>query len=71
MKSASDPNGRLLIESNVQLTRYRFGHKTADFLLCPVCGADLAEGSCGCDSTVTDPRWAALESLKGQLPEEA
>ena len=38
--------------------------------LCPVCGADLAEGQCGCDSTVSDPRWAALESLKGQLPDE-
>jgi len=39
--------------------------------LCPVCGADLAQGRCGCDTTVSDPRWAALESLKGQLPDEA
>lgn len=38
--------------------------------LCPQCGMDLAEGSCGCDTAVSDPRWAALESLKGQLPDE-
>lgn len=42
VKSASDPNGRLHIESTHTLTRYRFGHKTADFLICPVCGAYAA-----------------------------
>lgn len=36
---------------------------------CPVCGHDLSEGDCGCDNTVLDPRWAGLESLKGQLPD--
>lgn len=36
---------------------------------CPVCGNDLADGDCGCDNTVVDPRWAGLESLKGQLPD--
>lgn len=36
---------------------------------CPVCGIDLSEGDCGCDNTVVDPRWAGLESLKGQLPD--
>ncbi|MGA0118348.1 MAG: YceD family protein [Ilumatobacteraceae bacterium] len=36
---------------------------------CPVCGNDLSETECGCDNTVTDPRWAGLESLKGQLPD--
>ncbi len=34
---------------------------------CPQCGTDLAEGMCGCDTTVSDPRWAALEGLKGKL----
>lgn len=34
---------------------------------CPQCGADLSEAACGCDTTVTDPRWAALEGLKGVL----
>jgi hypothetical protein len=42
VKSASDPNGTLRIESDVALTRYRFGQRTADFLLCPICGAYVA-----------------------------
>ena len=37
--SASDHAGRLTIRAPGHgLTRYRFGLKTADFLLCPVCG---------------------------------
>ncbi|EKU70421.1 DUF177 domain-containing protein [Selenomonas sp. F0473] len=31
--------------------------------LCPVCGQNLNEGPCGCDTFVPDPRLAALESL--------
>jgi hypothetical protein len=42
VKSASDPNGKLRIESRLGLTRYRFGHKTADFLICPDCGTYVA-----------------------------
>ena len=38
VKSASDPNGRVVLVSQRKLSRYRFGHKTADFLICPVCG---------------------------------
>ncbi len=38
VKSASDPDGKLAVVSTQKLTRYRFGHKSADFLLCPVCG---------------------------------
>lgn len=38
VKSASDPNGRLAIESARTLIRYRFGHKTADYLICLICG---------------------------------
>jgi uncharacterized protein len=32
--------------------------------LCPTCGADLNRGPCGCGPAVTDPRWAALDSLR-------
>jgi hypothetical protein len=42
VKSASDPEGRLRVASSQRLTRYRFGHKTADYLICPVCGTYVA-----------------------------
>ncbi|HEX6997680.1 MAG TPA: aldehyde-activating protein [Gammaproteobacteria bacterium] len=42
VKSASDPNGRLVVVSQLELVRYRFGHKTADFLICPTCGTYVA-----------------------------
>jgi hypothetical protein len=42
VKSASDPEGRLTLTATKLLTRYRFGHKTADFLICPDCGAYVA-----------------------------
>ncbi len=32
--------------------------------LCPVCGADLNAGECGCRAQEIDPRWAALAALK-------
>jgi uncharacterized protein len=35
--------------------------------LCPQCGQDLAEGTCGCDTSVKDPRWAALDDLRQSL----
>lgn len=31
---------------------------------CGQCGADLADGPCGCTPTVGDPRWAALDALR-------
>lgn len=31
--------------------------------LCPVCGIDLNTATCDCDTTVADPRWAALDGL--------
>ncbi len=31
--------------------------------LCPVCGADLNEGDCGCDRLTVDPRLAALKQF--------
>lgn len=42
VKSASDPNGRVRVVSERRLLRYRFGHKTADFLICPTCGTYVA-----------------------------
>lgn len=42
VKSASDPNGRLTLVSQLELIRYRFGHRTADFLVCPTCGTYVA-----------------------------
>ena len=32
--------------------------------LCPKCGKNLNEGSCACDTFITDPRLAALENFK-------
>ncbi|MBQ7793207.1 MAG: DUF177 domain-containing protein [Clostridia bacterium] len=31
--------------------------------LCSVCGIDLNEGTCSCDSDTIDPRWAALAEI--------
>jgi uncharacterized protein len=31
--------------------------------LCPVCGIDRNTDSCGCDTTVIDDRWSALEGF--------
>jgi len=33
--------------------------------LCVRCGADLNEGSCQCAGASVDPRWAALDALRG------
>ena len=32
--------------------------------LCPVCGANLNHGDCGCERFVPDPRLAALQQWK-------
>ena len=32
--------------------------------ICPQCGADLADGPCGCEVPTGDPRWAALDALR-------
>ncbi|MBA3606157.1 MAG: DUF177 domain-containing protein [Acidimicrobiia bacterium] len=34
--------------------------------LCPICGADLAEGPCGCTTSARDERWAVLDELRDQ-----
>jgi len=50
VKSASDPNGQLTLVSQLRLVRYRFGYKTADFLICRSCGTYVAaqmEGPAG------------------------
>jgi uncharacterized protein len=35
--------------------------------LCPVCGAELNLGRCGCEARAIDPRWAALEVVRSKL----
>lgn len=32
--------------------------------ICPVCGTDRNQGTCDCDTTVRDERWAALDELR-------
>lgn len=32
--------------------------------ICPVCGIDRNQGSCDCDTSVRDARWAALDDLR-------
>ena len=82
VKSASDPNGRLALVSQRRLIRYRFGHKTADFLICPQCGTYVAtqmvgpRGPVGVVNVVglaiaelkDEP--AALASLEGETVDE-
>lgn len=82
VKSASDPHGRLRVESERRLIRYRFGHKTADFLICSVCGTYVAtcmeseRGPIGVINVVglaipelkNEP--ATLASLEGETPDE-
>ena len=35
--------------------------------LCPLCGADLQEGPCGCDTAARDERWAVLDQLRRDM----
>lgn len=34
--------------------------------ICPICGADRNEGACACVPDDRDPRWAALDVLRGE-----
>jgi hypothetical protein len=82
VKSASDPEGRLELTGSKRFTRYRFGHKTADFLICPECGTYVAthmespRGPIGVINVVglqipelrDEP--ATLASLDGETPAE-
>ena len=82
VKSASDANGKLTLSSRVKLTRYRFGQKSADFLICPVCGAyvgtymDSPDGPIGVINVVglqipelkDEP--ANFASLDGETPDQ-
>ncbi len=44
----ADPEGQLELRFDVTPNRYRFGTKTADFILCPTCGVIVA-ASCTID----------------------
>jgi uncharacterized protein len=35
--------------------------------LCPQCGANLNQQQCSCVTTLPDPRWSALEEIRGRL----
>jgi hypothetical protein len=82
VKSASDPNGRLVVVSQRRLIRYRFGHKTADFLICSACGTYVATqmmgpgGAVGVINVVglaipeLKNEAATLASLEGESVEE-
>lgn len=82
VKSASDPEGRLELRATNKLTRYRFGHKSADFLICPACGTYVAtymEGSRGPIGVINVVGLqiaelrnlpVTLTSLDGESPEE-
>src|SRR5919198_6107560 len=65
-RTTSDPGGRVVITVHhpEQLLRYRFGLRTADFLVCTRCGIYVAalmnEGS-GCYATVNVNTLDALE----------
>jgi uncharacterized protein len=39
--------------------------------LCPHCGTNLNEGSCGCDEDAADPRWDALREVAERLRRES
>ncbi len=39
--------------------------------LCGQCGADLSEGSCSCETTAPDPRWAVLDTLRENLTKDS
>jgi hypothetical protein len=68
--TTSDPSGRLAfhLRQSARLQRYRFGLRTADFLLCPGCGVYLgaqiqtAHGAFGIINT------RALTALQAELP---
>ena len=38
--------------------------------ICPVCGADRNLATCECDTVVRDDRWAALEQLDLEAPDD-
>ena len=82
VKSASDPNGALRLTSERPLIRYRFGQKSADFLICPGCGTyvgaimEAPKGYVGVANVVglrvaelkDEP--AELKNLDGETPAE-
>lgn len=82
VKSASDPNGTVALTSAARLTRYRFGHRSADYLICPACGTYVATHMDGPNGAVGVINVVGLQiaelrdepaptaSLDGETPEE-
>lgn len=46
----ADNYGKLSLDCTIEPTRYRFGTKTADFILCPKCGVVVA-ATCAIDGS--------------------
>ena len=68
-RTTSDPNGRvrLAVEGPAQqLTRYRFGLKTADFLICRECGVFI-----GAEMVLDGSRWMTLNANTFRPPPPA
>jgi hypothetical protein len=82
VKSASDPNGKVALTSTARLTRYRFGYRSADFLICPTCGTYVAthmDGPSGAVGVINvvglqiaelKDELAPPTSLDGETPDE-
>jgi hypothetical protein len=72
VKSASDPDGALRLWSTRRLIRYRFGHRTADFLICSACGtyvAAMMDGPRGAVA-VANVVGLCIPELRGDEPEK-
>jgi hypothetical protein len=72
VKSASDPDGALRLWSTRPLIRYRFGHRTADFLICSACGTYVAAMMDGPRGTVAVANVVGLSipELRDEEPEQ-
>lgn len=62
-KTASDPGGTLTITGNFSI--YRFASRTADVLICPICGVYIAASITGDDGR----RRATLNVAGTMIPE--
>lgn len=69
--SSSDPRGTLEFKEHGAgaLQRYRFGQKTADFLLCRECGGYIGATMCSASRSFGIINARILESRMIQLPE--
>jgi hypothetical protein len=69
-QASSDPHGRLSfhVQHGELLERYRFGHRTADFLLCKQCGVFLGAQISAAQGAFGIINLLALQPLPAGLP---